>query len=395
MAASTWWPASARLAIALVRSGCDVSAMCPRGHPLHCLSGVKQLYKVKAFRSRASLLSAIQDAKPDFIIPCDDRIVSQLHELFSLHSELRRLIEYSLGGPTGFDITASRSGLLKTATDLGIRVPRSAVVTTAVNAMQSFGQFGPVAVMKMDGTHGGEGVRIVRSAIEAAAAFRSLRRGTGLLAAAHRLFILGDPLAEWSWKRRAKSEIAIQEYIQGTPANNMVACWRGEILSEVSVESVSCQGPTGSANVVRRIDNPELARAAKLIAAHLSASGFFGLDFIIEHPSGEPYLIEMNPRCTQLGHLQFPDRADLASALCERITGRCRPTPEVPIRSDMIAFFPQAWKSSTRGDAWYSSFQDVPWEEKSLVEYLMHAPWPERRWQARAYRRLRRRKPQN
>jgi hypothetical protein len=127
----------------------------------------------------------------------------------------------------------------------------------------------------------------------------------------------------------------------------------------------------------------------------LSASGFFGLDFIIENLSGEPYLIEMNPRCTQLGHLQFPDRADLAGALCERITGRCRPRPQVPIRSHMIAFFPQAWKSSTRGDDWYSSFQEVPWEEKSLVEYLTHAPWPERRWQARAYRRLRRGKPQN
>jgi len=391
MAASTWWPASARLAIALVRSGCDVAAMCPRGHPLHYVSGVKQFYKVQALRSRASLLAAIQNAKPDFIIPCDDRIVSQLHELFSLHSELRPLIEYSLGDPTGFDITESRGELLKTATDLGIRVPRGAVVTTEVDAKQSFGQFGPVAVIKLDGTHGGEGVRIVRSAIEAAAAFRSLRRGTGLLIAAHRLLIHGDPLAQWSWTRRARSEITIQKHIQGTPANNMVACWRGEILSEISVECVSCQGPTGSANVVRRIDNPELARAAKLIAAHLSASGFFGLDFIIEHPSGEPYLIEMNPRCTQLGHLQFPD-ADLASALCERITGRCRPRPKMPIRSDKIAFFPQAWKSSTRGDDWYSSFQDVPWEEKSLVEYLMHAPWPERRWQARAYRTLRRRK---
>ncbi len=86
----------------------------------------------------------------------------------------------------------------------------------------------------------------------------------------------------------------------------MVACWRGEILGEVSVEVVSSQGPTGSANVVRRINNPELGRAARLIAAHLGSSGFFGLDFIIEQPSGKPYLIEMNPRCTQLGTPAIP-----------------------------------------------------------------------------------------
>jgi hypothetical protein len=138
-----------------------------------------------------------------------------------------------------------------------------------------------------------------------------------------------------------------------------------------------------------------MARAAKLIAAHLGASGFFGLDFIIDHRSGEPYLIEMNPRCTQLGHLEFPDRADLASALFERISGQHTSLPATPIRGDRIAFFPQAWRSSTRGDDWYSSFQDVPWEEKSLVEYLMLDPWPKRRWQVRAYRSLRGRKAEN
>jgi hypothetical protein len=166
----------------------------------------------------------------------------------------------------------------------------------------------------------------------------------------------------------------------------MVACWQGEVLSEVAVECISSAGATGSANIVRRIQSAELVRAATLIAAKLGMSGFFGLDFMIEKSSGEPYLIEMNPRCTQLGHLQFPDHVDLASALCERLTGARSLPPESPIRNDMIGFFPQAWKSSIRGDYWFSSFQDVPWEEKSLVQYLMQEAWPERRWQARTYR---------
>ena len=65
------------------------------------------------------------------------------------------------------------------------------------------------------------------------------------------------------------------------------------------------------------------------------------------------------------------------------------------IRGELIAFFPQAWRSSTRGDDWYVAFQDVPWEEKSLVEYLMLNPWPKRRWQVRVYRSLRGRKAEN
>ncbi len=360
--------------------------MCPPGHPLHYVSGIKQVYEVHDLKAREALHKTILDARPDFIIPCDDRIVAQLHELFSLHAELRPLIEYSLGSAAGFEIADSRSELHRVATDLGIRVPRSTVVTTAVHAKQSFGQFGSAAAIKLDGTHGGEGVRIVRSAAEAAAAFRTLRRSTNLLTAAQRRLIHGDALALWSWTRRARSEITIQEYIAGTPANNMVACWQGEILREVSVASVACKGDTGSANVVRRLQQPEMARAAQLIAARLQMTGFFGLDFILEQSSGEPYLLEMNPRCTQLGHLPFPDQVDLAGALYERLTGRRSFEPESPIRGELIAFYPQPPLLRTAGGAGSSAFQDVPREEKSLAEFLLRDPWPERRWQARAYR---------
>ena len=386
MAASTWWPSSARLAIAFARNGCYVTAMCPPGHPLHYVSAVKRVYEVHDLKARSALLATIQEARPDFIIPCDDRIVAQLHELYGLHPQLRPLIEYSLGDPAGFEVADSRSELHQAATELGIRVPRSTVVTSDAHARQSFKQFGPAAAIKLDGTHGGEGVRIVRSAEEAAAAFRTLRLSMNLLTAVQRRLIHGDAVALWSWTPRARSEITIQEYIAGTPANNMVACWQGEILRELSVASVASKGDTGSANVVRRVQEPQMVRAAKLLADRLKMSGFFGLDFILEQSSGEPYLIEMNPRCTQLGHLPFPDQGDLAGALYERLTGRPSRTPESPIGSDLIAFYPQARMPVMPGDVGYSAFQDVPREEQSLVEYLLRDPWPERRWQARAYR---------
>ena len=393
LAASTWWPASARLALALIRAGgCEVSAICPPGHPLRCLTKVRQFYRINAFRSQQSLLDAIIAATPDAIVPCDDRIVSQLHELFALHPRLRPLIEFSLGDPSGFSITDSRSKLLKVATDLGIRVPETFVLKSEVEAEAAFEHLGPIAVMKLDGTHGGEGVRIVRSKREAAFAFRSLRRGTGMLTAARRLLIYSDPLSAWSWTRRNRSEVVLQKFIDGKPANNMMASWRGELLGAVSVECLCCQGPTGSASVVRRIEQPEMLLAARLLAAHLKISGFFGLDFMIDSEDGKPYLIEMNPRCTQLGHLQFSETGDLAGALCERLTGRLRPPPETPIYQNTIAFYPQAWVANRLPDKWHASFQDIPWQEPSLVNYLKQPPWPDRRWLSRTYRLARGRK---
>jgi predicted ATP-grasp superfamily ATP-dependent carboligase len=306
-------------------------------------------------------------------------------------------MEKSLGDASGFEIAVSRAKLLKVAAGLGVRVPDTVVVESEADIASAMRKLGPIAVMKLDGTHGGEGVRVVCSEKEAIAAFRTLRRSTGLMTALHRHLIYSDPLSGWSWTRRDRSQIVLQEYVDGKPANNMVACWRGEVLGEISVECVSCQGSTGSASVVRRIDRPEFKLAAQLLAGHLQASGFFGLDFMIERASGKAYLIEMNPRCTQLGHLRFPPHGDLAGALCRRLAGRSTVPPEAAVGSSAIDFstialFPQAWTSSAAADERSRAFQDIPWEEPSLIKYLMQPPWPERRVLARVYRLARGRK---
>jgi hypothetical protein len=177
----------------------------------------------------------------------------------------------------------------------------------------------------------------------------------------------------------------MQQFIVGVPANIMVACWQGQVLAQVSVEALSCQGATGAANIVRRITRPEFAEAASALAARLKLSGFFGLDFMIERDTDFAYLIEMNPRCTQLGHLQFPDQANLAAALCERLSGQ----PSVPaapiVREPVIAFFPQAWRWKLAGPEWSCAFHDIPWGEDTLISTLLGEPWPDRLWLARLY----------
>jgi len=167
----------------------------------------------------------------------------------------------------------------------------------------------------------------------------------------------------------------------------MFACWRGELLAVVSVIVVAADGPTGAALVIRLIEDERLRRAAKLIAARLKLSGFYGLDFVIEAGTGVPYLIEMNPRCTQIGHIEFPGTGSIAGALCAVLRRDPSAIAEtsLPLR-DRVALFPQAQAAGAACRALIeASFHDVPHDEPRLVRELMLKPWPRRHLLARIY----------
>ena len=385
VATGNWWALSARIAIAIARNGWTITAACPPDSPLCYVKGLREVFQLGALGSRDALMAAIRKVRPDLIVPCDDSTVFLLHEIHAEYPDLRQVIERSLGHPDAFPILQSRDYLQHIAADLGIRVPRSCAIDSAQQAEERFGEFPEGAVVKLDGTYGGEGVSVVRSKLEAGTAFRQAQQATSVLTAAKRAVVNRDPYAYWTWRRKERIRVTMQEYIDGVPANIMAACWQGQLLSQVSVESLSCQGPTGAANIARRIRRPEFEAAARALAARLGLSGFFGLDFMIERDSDVAYLIELNPRCTQLGHLQFPDQEDLASALCARVAGRPAVPAPLTIREDTVAFFPQAWRWKLASTEWSSSFHDIPWGEESLIRNLLAEPWPDRQWPARLY----------
>jgi len=384
LVAANWWPLSARLAAAFIEHGCEVAAVCPPGHPLRYVQGLRQIRTLRSFASRKSVEQAVGRIRPDLIVPCDDCSVAQLHELHRLRPNLRALIERSLGEPHGFEVLESRSKLLECAHKLGIRIAHASEVSSEAQAAECYASGSPTLLLKLDGTSGGEGVKIVRSAGELVAAFRGMRSRTRLAVALKRVLINHDPVALWIWSRwRRQTALTLQPFIRGTPANIMVACWRGRILAEISVRALTSQGPTGASLVVQLIENPQLSRAARLLAERLQLSGFFGLDFILEKETGAEYLIEMNPRCTQLGHLKLLP-GDLAGALCAALGVR-EPARSKPIVSDTIAFFPQAFRWGAQSAFFAGVHQDVPWEQQRLVKALLRDPWPERRWIARLY----------
>src|SRR3984957_4163434 len=372
------WPGPARLAASLSKVGCDVSALCPiPGHPLSKTQCVENVFSYDGYHPLSSLKDAIERCDPQLIVPCDDLAVQHLHELYRDSHEteaahLAQLLETSLGSPASYPIVSSRYDVIKIAAEEGILVPDTTLLRSLddLRAWEKKGKL-PV-VIKADGTWGGRGVRIAHSAEGAEEAFRELSQLPGSAKVIKRLLLEKDRSWLRSWWLGTHPVITAQSHIDGRPANCAVVCWHGEMLAGIAVEVVSAQELTGPATVVRVVESAEMLTAGRLIARRLGLSGFFGLDFMIDDASGATYLIEMNPRCTPLCHLQLGKGRDMVAALFERLTGSPYHEAAPTTGNDMIAYYPQALQSATK--FLESSFVDIPQGEPQLVDELLN-PW--------------------
>ena len=392
LVSSIRWPLTAKVALAFLRHGCTVEAVCPRDHPLSFVSGVSTIYPYRGLGSLESLYTAITSAKPDLVIPCDDSVVWQLHELHRTKPELRPLLERSLGAAAGFETVSCRAKLMEIARELHIRAPQTIEIKDRGDLRAWFSEpnLSPNSgVLKLDWTCGGAGVQIAHSLAEAEQGLALLHRPATVMTALGRWMLIHDALAYWKWKNHKQPVVTLQQFVVGRPANAMLACRDGKVLGMVTVEVLCAQSATGTALVVRQIDNDEIRRAAEQLSARLQLSGFHGLDFMIEDSTGNAYLIELNPRLTQLGHLQIAAQGDLVGILC----GASHEVPAAQskrfIREETIAFFPEAIFSNPNPRYLDTSYIDVPWEEPKLVIELMRRDWRDRGLLARLYRAVR------
>jgi hypothetical protein len=392
--ATNWVPISARVAVRFLEHGCAVSALCPRGHLLNHISGMGTIHSYDPFDPVASQASAILATQPDIIVPCDDAAVWQLHETYQERPEFRSLIEKSIGKASEYECIRSRVGFMALAHEMGLRAPDTFQIRSETDIGHwSFGDSGP-AVMKLDGTSGGHGVKVVRSETEALAAFRTFTKPVLSVVRWKRHLVNCDPLAFWPRAPRDPVQVSLQRFIPGRPANAMFACWRGEVLGLVAVEVLASQGQTGAGTIIRFIQSSPITDMAQRLVARLGLSGFHGLDFILEETTDIPFLIELNPRCTQLGHLVLQDQGDLVGTLCRTLGSEGVDRSEPSIDGNIVAFFPQAVAWNPDSPYFDQSHQDIPWRQPSLVRELLRDTWSERRWPLRLYRRLMGRTPE-
>ena len=374
------WPLPARLAIALAKAGCEVSAVCPvPGHPLLKTHAVHGVFPYSSLRPLDSLAFAIEQSDPQIVIPCDDLGVRHLHELHarnlaggSTRERIASLIETSLGPPESFPIVSSRDRLIRIALEEGIRVPTTRPISEGTSDFTSAeGEVPFPWVLKADGTWGGSGVRIAHNRQQAQQYFTDLTTMPSLAAILKRMLLQQDRMKPLSWWHGSKPEVILQSHVQGRPANCAVAAWKGKVLAGIAVEVVLSEGKQGPAIIVRVVDSPQMMFAAERIADRLQLSGLFGLDFMIEDGTQDTYLIEMNPRCTPLCHLRLGQGRDMVGAMLEKLTGQAMPNQGTmpDTENDLIAYFPQAWMYPN--PYLQASYQDIPKEEPELIEWLM------------------------
>lgn len=381
IASTCWWPFPARLAMAFAAAGHRVEAVCPAHHPLLKVKSVARWHKYNAIRPLAGLEAAITRSEAAIIIPCDDRSVFHLHELYKklpAASPAARMIEQSLGSEKGYSVSEQRREFIDLAREEGLSAPEMLTVETPAELRAALEHVGLPAVMKVDGTWGGLGVQVIHSFEEAETAFQRFLRPLSLVKALKRLLINRDPFHFEPWFKGQAAKVNIQRFVDGRPANSAVLCWDGQVLANINVEVLRSRGVIGNSTIVKAIDSPQMLEASKRLARRMGLSGFHGFDFLIENGTGEAHLIEMNPRSTPLSHMSLGPGRDLVSALSAKLTGQLPSSAGLVIANQVIAYFPQAWLLDAKALALENAYHDVPWEEPDLVRELIKLPWPER-----------------
>ena len=383
---SRWYP-TARLSMALARAGCTVEAVCPSRHPLAKTRAVRRTFSYNGLTPLKSFAHAIAATNPDMVIPGDDLATRHLHGLYHQArksgnggAEICALIERSLGASESFPLEYARTSFMDAARAEGIRVPKTGVVASVDDLRKWIAQAGFPLVLKANGTSGGYGVRIVHTPEEAESAFRTLHAPPSLARALKRAVIDHDVTLISRAVLRRRPVVNAQAYVTGREATSAIACWRGTVLAALHFEVIEKRDSAGPATVVRLIENVEMSAAAEKMVRRLNLSGLHGFDYMLETQTGAAHLIEMNPRATQVGHLNLGPGRDIPAALYAILSGEpVQPAPKMTER-DTIALFPQEWIRDADSTYLRSAYHDVPWDDPALVHDCVNSRGKQSSW---------------
>jgi ATP-grasp domain len=389
---SSWYP-SARLVMALHNAGCAVDAVCPGNHPLRRTGSVDRVHTYRGLSPLRSLGHAIALSRPDVIASGDDLATQLLHRLHAREKQngpsgapVCALIERSFGDPQSFPILGERGAFMEMARCEGLRVPPTQIVRNPEDLRSWATRMGLPAVLKADGTSGGDGVRIVRTIADAERAFAELQTPPMFARAVKRALIDRDTTLLWPSLKRQCRVVNVQSLIAGREATSTVVCSKGAVLAALHFEVIHKVSSTGHATVVRLVENAEMAAAAEAVVCRLGLSGFYGFDFMLEGGTQHAYLIEINPRVTQVGHLNLGPGRNLPAALYAALSGKhIQPAPKVT-EKDTIALFPQEWIRDPQSPHLQSAYHDVPWDKPALVQDCVNSRNKQSAWYSRLNR---------
>jgi hypothetical protein len=250
-----------------------------------------------------------------------------------------------------------------------VHIPQTAQIDSFRHLSDWVQKYGLPAVLKLDGSFGGRDVIMMRTVGELLPSAMRMRIHKSAIRRMKSL-IGGEAEPFFAARNLSSAKVCVQSFVSGRLANCAVACWRGEVLAWVAIEVLQTRSEFGQATVVRRVPGHQMVAAARSIVRELQLSGFYGFDFVLDQSESRPYLIEINPRATQINHFPGYNSCDLATALFGAMCNK--EVASVPDRwgADDVALFPQEWMRDPKSEWFSKAFHDVPLEEPELLRYF-------------------------
>lgn len=114
----------------------------------------------------------------------------------------------------------------------------------------------------------------------------------------------------------------LQQKIEGDLIYTLCFCDEGQKAGEVIyLTRRTFPNRGGTAAHRESISHPEIARLTSRLCAATNWTGFLGLDFIVEHGTGTPYLIDANVRANPAVHLGYLAGVDWTQFIFEKLAG--------------------------------------------------------------------------
>jgi carbamoylphosphate synthase large subunit len=355
---------------ALARAGFEVVLLAPKGS---LAAKSRYVSRVGFLATTATpmewlleLIRMIDEHAPEALVPCDEMAVRLLITValepppgFSqtLTTRLVELVEASLGDPRFYVASIDKTMLPQAAKAMGVRVPDYAITTSVDDARRHGAALGYPAVVKRRFGFAGEGVAIVSTTEELAAAAQQLLRPDQL------------DLGEWR-----PPQLLVQRFIAGPYHSQALVAERGVVLGSFAWERyVATAAVKGQSAVLRFIRSPETLAFSEMLCRGFRMSGFFNVQFVLDGRSEQAYLLEINRRLVTHMHLGERVGKDLASAFFNRHghSGRVAAVAEREDASGVIAVFPREWLRDPDSPHLVDFPVDVPWDDPALLEAML------------------------
>jgi len=356
----------------LARAGFEVVLLAPQGS----LAAKSRYVSRTGYLASAAtpmewllrLIRMIEEHAPEALVPCDEMAVRLLITVAlepplgfdpGLTARLVGLVEASLGDPRYYVASIDKTMLPAAAEAMGVRVPDYAIATSADDARRRARALGFPIVIKRRFGFAGQGVAVVASDEDLAAAAQQLLRPDQL--------DLGE---------RRPPELLVQAFVAGPYHSQSLVAQRGAVLASFAHERyVPTAVIKGQTAVLRFIDSPETLAFSETLCRGLGMSGFFSIQFVLDAKSANAYLLEINRRLVTHMHLGERVGRDLATAFFDRSErsgrGAAATTKHDAEESGVIAVFPREWLRDPDSPYLVDFPVDVPWDDPPLLEAML------------------------